>query len=106
MKLKNRDKKELVAGLLAELAPATTISKKQEKIEGFRLIQRGITKTDKGEQILPSTSYLTDVEIEAPINHERRIEKIIEDARTSEELIDNLAKYKVQFGKQFINRKK
>lgn len=85
---------ELVAQLLPMLKEVKYIVTKSKIVQsGKQLINSGIYKTESGEQILPGQTYTTRVPVYGLVNHEKKIKKIILEAKTEAQMDNDLGLY-------------
>lgn len=64
-----------------------------KSVKGYELIAKGIYKTEKGDAIVRSKLYKTKDAVKGFVNHEKKIKKIISDAKTAIQIENDLALY-------------
>lgn len=87
-------RKKLIADMLPMLRDVPVkISTQKEMMLGSELLALGTTHSRSGEPIVRSREYETFTPIMGLVNHSNKIEKIIKDAKTEEQLENDLALY-------------
>jgi hypothetical protein len=90
---------ELINGLLPLMDPtATEEQEEQKKCEGRTLIYNGVTEDKEGKPIQPGIEYLCAEKVQVPINHEKRLNEVIDRAKTMEGMMEDLSRYLVKYG--------
>lgn len=101
MKIPKEEKAQLVDGLLEMLDPeAVEQYESIDKVMGRVLINiHGLTKTAKGDQVLPGKIYMLTTTATRKINHRQRIGQIIADSKTTEEMNNRLGEHLAKYAK-------
>lgn len=94
MKITKQNLNEILAGVLPLLADKTEQTMTKKSYQGSSLINFMNILTDaRGKPIIASKTYTIPVKVEVEVNHERRIKRIIEEAKTMKELADRVGDY-------------
>src|SRR4029077_11147718 len=94
--------KEILDGMEQMLMPALEETTKIKKVSGATMIKAGDKEYQTPGGILlpvnPAKKYLYKVSVQVPVNHRRRIRRIIEDAKDEIEMNEKLGEYLFKFG--------
>jgi sulfur transfer protein SufE len=89
---------EIINGLLPLLAETYEDQEEQKKCEGRVLIYNGITKDKEGNQINPGIEYVYADKVSVKIDHEKRLNEVIDRAKTMDGMMEDLSRYLVKYG--------
>jgi len=89
---------ELIDGLLPLLAEAWEEQEEQKTCEGRQLIYNGIIKDKEGNPIKPGIDYVYTDKVSVKVDHEARINEIINRAKTMDGMMEDLSRYLVKYG--------
>lgn len=89
---------EIINGLLPLLAETWEDQEEQKECEGRTLIYNGITKDKEGNPINPGISYVYAEKVPVKVDHEQRINEVINRAPTMEGMMEDLSRYLVKYG--------
>lgn len=100
MKYSVRKRKELIAELLPMLADKEVkVRELKGKDSGASLMAQGVEFDRSGAPLVRGKIYETFTPVMGLVNHSRKIENIIKDAKTEMQLENDLALYLVQNAK-------
>jgi hypothetical protein len=89
---------EIINGLLPLLAETWEEQEQQKQCEGRTLIYNGVTKDKEGNQIDPGIDYVYAEKISVKVDHEQRLNEVINRAPTMEGMMEDLSRYLVKYG--------
>lgn len=91
-------KAEIINGLLPLLAEIWEEQEEQKQCEGRTLIYNGITEDKKGNPIQPGIMYEYADKVKVKVNHEQRLNEVINRAPTMQGMMEDLSRYLVKYG--------
>lgn len=89
---------EIIDGLLPLLAETYEEQEEQKKCEGRTLIYNGVKEDKEGNQIKPGIEYVYTEKIPVKVDHEKRLNEIIDRASTMDGMMEDLSRYLVKYG--------
>lgn len=89
---------ELINGLLPLLVETWEDQEEQKECEGRTLIYNGVTKDIQGNPIQPEINYLYTELVKVKVDHEKRLNEVINRAPTMEGMMADLSRYLVKYG--------
>ena len=98
MKVSKNNVKVIIESILPSLMDVTEETKQKVLHLGSDIIKDGQEKDANNKWIERDQFYFREVTVRRPVNHERRLNRIIERASTREEMTTMLADYVCKYG--------
>jgi sulfur transfer protein SufE len=89
---------EIINGLLPLLAETYEEQEEQKECEGRTLIYNGVTEDKEGNPIQPGINYVYAEKVQVKVDHEKRLNEVIDRARTMDGMMEDLSRYLVKYG--------
>lgn len=89
---------EIINGLLPLLAETWEEQEQQKEAEGRTLIYNGVTEDKEGNPIQPGITYVYADKVRVKVNHEERLNEVINRAPTMDGMMADLSRYLVKYG--------
>lgn len=89
---------EIIDGLLPLLAETYEDQEEQKKCEGRILIYNGVKEDKEGKPIKPGIEYVYTEKVPVKVDHEKRLNEIIDRAKTMDGMMEDLSRYLVKYG--------
>lgn len=89
---------EIIDGLLPLLAETWEEQEEQKTAQGRTLIYQGVTKDKEGNPIKPGIDYVYTDKVNVKVDHEKRLNEIIDRAKTMDGMMEDLSRYLVKYG--------
>lgn len=105
MRISSKERSKIIDPLVATLEVVKEPSFAYKKQTGADLQKEGVTHDQQGKLIVPNNTYTIKKTVMVPVDHARRLGRIIDRASDKDAMTTALAEYMVKYGMRPVQQK-